>query len=110
MDVKYYLRRIFNKLHIGLPLTNVLNANNSQSCLLVYVQDPFFKINVNSSHQAYLQILELVKIMDELGYNVDVINYQSEKVLLTKQYDAVFDICVKEKPVYRKEYCLLHGQ
>lgn len=103
MDVKYYLRRIFNKLHIGLPLTNVLNANNSQSCLLVYVQDPFFKINVNSSHQAYLQILELVKIMDELGYNVDVINYQSEKVLLTKQYDAVFDICVKEKPVYRKK-------
>ena len=96
------IRKILHRLHIGLPLINVLDTDNAKNCLMVYVQEPFLQTNVNSIHQLFLQCIEIAKIMNNLGYNVDVINYYSKYVHFNKKYDAVFDICPGKKLVYRK--------
>ena len=83
--IKKILKRIFGKiflrkLHIFLYERNVVcrnvnNSNHAKSCLLLYVTSPFLNSdNVDAKkHQAFVQVVELAKILDDFGFNVVVI-------------------------------------
>lgn len=73
-------------------LENVNKTSHSKHCLLAYLRGPFLpQIRSRFAHQSHEQVRELAKILGELGYNVDVMNY-SAKPKLGKFYDLVIDI------------------
>ena len=79
---------------------NVNNTSYTKNCLVVYLNRPFKKNNYDHFHQNNIQIKVIAKLFGQLGYNVDAIDYRTTKIFLDKQYDAVFDICVREYSVY----------
>lgn len=79
---------------------NVNNTSYDKNCLICYIRSPF-ENGPDSSHQNEVQIIEIAKIFKDLHYNVDVIDYRSKRVFLTRKYDVIFDICVKHTPIYR---------
>lgn len=98
------LKRLIMKFLSVTGIKNVsINVNNSKhkkNCLISYIRTPFEEGPVNA-HQNAIQIIEIAKIMDALKYNVDVIDYRAKRVLFEKKYDALFEICIKKKPVYK---------
>lgn len=97
-----FIGRIAQFFNISNVVENVNLSSHNKNCLLVYIKTPFQQAD-DYSHQNNAQVRIIAKILDELEYNVDVIDYRSKHVFFKKEYDAVFDICVKNEPVY-KEY------
>ena len=89
-------RRIFG----GMYYKNVFNTKHSHDCLVLYVSAPFFNKQINDYHQNVRQVICIAKILDELGYNVDVADYTIKKLFTNTTYDLVFDVHIKEKNVY----------
>ena len=92
-------KKIMTVTGIGRVVTNVNNTNYNRNCLIRYINEPFEK-GSDDSHQNTVQVIEIAKLIGNLGYNVDVIDYISEYVVLKNKYDAVFDISVCKKPIY----------
>lgn len=102
MQMKYYLKQIYYFFTGKSVLQNVFHSAHSKNCLLLYLKEPFLQKEISIIHQNRWQIKEIARIIDSIGYNVDVVNYNDRIVWLSHQYDAVFDICVKDHPVYEK--------
>ena len=102
MKVRKFLHEVRNLLRGKSVLENVFNSNNEKNCLLLYVKAPFTQNEESAAHQNQWQTKEIARIITSLGYNVDVMDYQDDIVWLHKKYDAVFDICVRDHPVYEK--------
>jgi len=93
--------RLIRKLYIlffekNQICKNVNQSNFDKSCLLLYVIAPFLqkkKKNIYAKrHQAYIQVLELARIVGEFEYNVDVIQFDNFKAKINKNYDLVIDL------------------
>jgi hypothetical protein len=86
----------------GNVLSNVNQTSFSKSCLIVYITMPFTNKlpSLLSSHQNYFQVLEMAKVIGELGYNIDVIDYNAISPKLTKLYNLVIDLHPHDHPVY----------
>lgn len=96
-----FCERIFQRLKIGKILENVTKTEYKRNCLMVYITKPF-KEHLEMTHQNHEQAQIIARLISDRGYNVDVIDYDTKYVFLRKKYDAVFDICVKDRPVYKK--------
>lgn len=70
--------------------------------MLLYVKKPFETSEESAAHQNLWQTKEIARLINGLGYNVDVVDYRDDIVWLHKKYDAVFDICVRDNPIYEK--------
>jgi len=81
---------------------NVNNTSCRKNCLLLYLADPFRSGKNDRSHQNIFQSWEMVKVIGEFGYNVDVINFYDRNVALNKRYDMVVDIHPGFNRVYEK--------
>lgn len=72
---------------------NVNKTSYAKNCLLLYIVEPFRNPKKdNVSHQNYWQAKELTKIIGEMKYNVDVIQFSDRRAKLTKKYDLVIDL------------------
>lgn len=71
---------------------NVNNSNYKKNCLIIYVVAPFISTRFNASHQNLSQVVEMAKVIDRFGYNVDVVNYDNRNAQLTKYYDLLIDL------------------
>ncbi len=89
------------KLNHGV-IANVNNTKYTKTCLMIYITMPFINKShtLINSHQNYLQVLEMSRVLGEFGYNVDVIDYNAVNLRLTCLYDLVIDIHPYDKPVY----------
>ena len=95
-------REFIDTLRKMTPVCNVNQTNYAKNCLMMYITNPFTgKQNVDS-HQNVRQAREIARLIGELGYNVDVLQYDVRYARLNKKYDLVFDICAREKPIYSK--------
>jgi len=82
--VKNILRNTVNK-----PIFNFYNKNYSKKALLSYIVYPFKK-GIKNSHTNYFEATTWAKLLDELGYCVDIVHYNniSNKIKIEK-YDVV---------------------
>ena len=94
------IRKIKSKNGFRNIICNVNRTNYKKNCLICYIIAPFER-EPNSSHQNERQVLVIARLISEFGYNVDVIDYKSEHVIFNKKYDAIFDICVNDIPIYK---------
>ncbi len=87
-----FLARQKNKLFGFGFYENVNKTNYTKNCLLLYIIEPFRIDKINYRHQNYEQVKTLASLISELGYNVDVVNFNDYKVKLKKNYNLVIDI------------------
>ncbi|WP_026669524.1 glycosyltransferase [Butyrivibrio sp. AE3006] len=78
---------------------NVNRDNYDKNCLISYIKAPFGG-KQNWYHQNGMQVVEIARIIGALGYNVDVIDFNEENAHFDKMYDALFEIQIKEHPIY----------
>ena len=100
MRAKLLLKRILMGVGLEVVLNNIFSTRYNKNALIVYILDPFIYSNKSSVHQAFDQVRVIANLFSDFGYNVDIIDYRSNNVKLNKQYDAVFDICIKSNPIY----------
>ena len=98
--LKRLIKRIISATGFKNISINVNNSRHNKNCLISYIRNPFEE-GPDNTHQNVTQIIEIARIMDDLAYNVDVIDYRSKKVIFNKKYDVLFEICIKKNPVYR---------
>ena len=92
IDIRSRIRKIAHTMFRKNICENVNNADCHKHCLLLYVIEPFIYGDQMRSHQNVWQIRQLVKIIGEFGYNVDVLDYRDRKTELKKKYDLIIDI------------------
>ena len=100
---KKYLNKIYKRIKNVLGLNfveNVFGSSYNKRALLCYLTDPFTDNKLSDIHQNVWQIRTIAKILDELGYIIDVINYNEKYVKLKFEYDLVFDICPTSSSIY----------
>ena len=66
---------------------NHFKKNHPQNALLSYILTPFKKDSL--SHTNFYEAQSWVKILDELGYNVDIIDYRNTKIFDLSKYDLI---------------------
>lgn len=80
-------------------IANVFNTNFSRNALLAYVTTPFTD-GISASHQNQWSVYTLTQILMKMGYNVDVVEFNTKRTRYIKRYDMVIDISPKKAPVY----------
>lgn len=68
-------------------IKNVNGTNHDKYALLSYITVPFKKDSV--AHSNYFEAKSWAKILSELGYNVDVINYECNRNLDLSKYEII---------------------
>jgi hypothetical protein len=99
--LKYLCQRIIVAISgLNVVLYNICNTKYKKNALLVYILDPYIYDYKSNVHQAFEQVKVIAKTISECGYNVDLIDYRASKIKLNKCYDAVFDVRMKNNPIY----------
>lgn len=92
-----FLSRLYYKLYLffnkKIVLKDVMNDNKRKKCLLLYITEPFL-IGINDYHQNSWQVYELARLISELGYSIDVVDYDYNLEKFPNMYDLVVDINV----------------
>jgi glycosyltransferase involved in cell wall biosynthesis len=68
---------------------NVFKTQHAKVALVSYLSTPFSKIN-KSSHTNYFECKYAAKALSDLGYNVDVIDYDHHEKISFKNYDILY--------------------
>lgn len=68
-------------------IKNHFKRNHSRNALLSYILTPFKKDSL--SHTNFYEAQSWGKILDELGYNVDIIDYRNTKKIDLSKYDLI---------------------
>jgi len=90
--IKNFIKSIYLKLLIRNYHSNI--SNKAPKVLVSYLPFPLRWSSQDPrlwAHQNRLESIEIVKIFNELGYNVDVIFYQ-KKILKYKNYNVIFGL------------------
>ena len=82
---------------------NVNNSNHSSWALVSYIKAPFIvRRRQKDTHQNIWQVIELAKILDNYGFNVDAVDYNLKKsVKFRHKYDLLIEIEPKDSPIYQ---------
>lgn len=70
---------------------NVTHNHAQKACLLSYITYPFLFPFKPQPHQSHWQVQAIAKVLHDLGYRVDVVNYGAT-YQLKRNYDLVIDI------------------
>ncbi len=68
---------------------NVFKTKYSKVALVSYLSSPFSKNN-KSSHTNYFECKYAAKALSDLGYNVDVVDYDHHEKISFKNYDVLY--------------------
>lgn len=71
-------------------ISNYFNSNHTNNALLSYIIYPFDGA-IKHDHSNHIECFTIAEIMNELGYNVDIINWDNKTFLPTKNYQLVID-------------------
>ena len=82
------LRKIKKFLRENKVLKNIFKTNFDKTVLISYTVLPFF--NKKETHTNNAESKIIVRIFNELNYNVDVIQYTNQKKINYKKYDLIF--------------------
>jgi hypothetical protein len=89
-------------------INNIYNNKNlpvKGHALLMYISHPFFMNEKDPAFRSHINIpcsIMIVKVLNEIGYSVDAINWKDRKFNTKKQYDIV--IGIGEAFDYEKDY------
>lgn len=81
---------------------NYFGRNYEKNVLISYITSPFLNKDDFVSHTNRIEALTIAKVFDELKFNVDVINFDSDSYVDYEKYDLVFGF---EKPYENSFYC-----
>jgi glycosyltransferase involved in cell wall biosynthesis len=79
--------RLYEK--IFLHQKNVRGATSSRKALLSYLTAPFRKDDVHYSHQNWRQVRVIADVIDELGFQVDVVEYTTDADVSYADYELI---------------------
>ena len=88
--IKKYLPNFLKKIilsYLNKSIQNFYKTSYRQTALLSYIVMPFKKSSL--SHTNYYEVQSWAKILSELGYNVDIIHYESSKKIDLSKYDLI---------------------
>ena len=71
-------------------IENYYKTEYTKNALLSYLIDPFI-FEIQKNHSNYQECFIISEIMHELGYNVDIINWDNTTFIPKKKYDLVID-------------------
>lgn len=83
------VKKIVIQLSKNILLHNVNRTKYKKNALLIYITKPFVKKQENVSHPNYFRALIISKVLDELGYNVDVIYSEFTRNINMEKYNVV---------------------
>ncbi len=84
-------------------LNNIYNTSNGKKVLISYITHPFIDAN-NFTHQNHLTSHIIAEVFFELGYDVDVVDYQSNTIVAYDSYSVIFGMGKNyEKSFYSRD-------
>lgn len=87
---------------------NVFQTNYSKNCIIAYITSPFVN-GISNSHQGQKVVVNLAEDIKNLGFNVDIVDYNTERTKYTKEYDICIDFALADHPGYEnflKKNCI----
>jgi len=98
-DIFKYVHKKFKK-----PIKNYFKTNFKENVLISYITYPF-KNGINLRHTNQAEALEIAKVFNELGYNVDIVDYYYERNINYNKYSVIFGFGEPlEKSFYSRNY------
>lgn len=86
--VKYWLILLKSLMREKRFLKNVFSSSHKKTALLSYTVTPF--LTNNAHHSNAQEARAIAGVLDELGYNVDVIHYTNERKINYEKYGLIF--------------------
>lgn len=83
-DIFKYARKKFKR-----PIKNYFKTKFKENVLISYITSPF-KNGIHLRHTNQAEALEIAKVFNELGYNVDIVDYDFEGSLDYNKYSIIF--------------------
>lgn len=88
-DVIYRrLEALYSFYKRSVLVKNFHNTNHAKNVLISYIVGPF-KRGTSLTHTNKAESLQISQVFNELGYNVDVVNFDSNRVLDYSKYDVI---------------------
>ena len=87
-----YLRKapaIIKRDILKTPVINYFGTNYKRNILLSYITKPFRR-GPDLTHTNMVEAIEIAKILNELEYNVDIVDYDYEGYLDQSKYNVIF--------------------
>jgi glycosyltransferase involved in cell wall biosynthesis len=78
------------QMNEDIVIENVFKTGYTKSALLSYIIYPFLG-KIDNNHSNHRECFTIAEILNELGYNVDVINWSNASFIPSKKYDLVID-------------------
>jgi glycosyltransferase involved in cell wall biosynthesis len=101
-DIFRFVHKKFKK-----TIKNYFNTNFRENVLISYITYPF-KNGVNLGHTNNAEVFEIAKVFKELGYNIDIVDYDYESNLDYDKYSIIFGFGEPlEKSFYNKNHKIL---
>jgi glycosyltransferase involved in cell wall biosynthesis len=89
--LKKYLPTLFKRVLINYThnkiIKNYYRKSHSRNALLSYIVIPFMEDSL--SHTNFFEAQTWAKILDELGYNIDIVDYRNTKEIDLLKYDLI---------------------
>lgn len=73
-----------------IVIENYFDSNHNKNALLSYIVYPFIS-DFLPNHSNYQECYAIAEALDELGYNVDIINWDNISFIPIKKYNLVID-------------------
>jgi len=83
-DIFRFVHKKFKK-----PIKNYFKTNFKENVLISYITYPF-KNGISLRHTNYAEAFEIAKVFKELGYNIDIVDYDYESNLDYDKYSIIF--------------------
>jgi len=83
-DIFKYVHNKFKK-----PIKNYFKTSFRENVLISYITEPF-KNGINLRHTNQAEALEIAKVFNELGYNIDIVDFRYEGNLNYDKYSVIF--------------------
>ena len=84
-------------------ISNYFRKNHQKHALLSYILTPFKKDSL--SHTNFYEAQSWAKILDELGFNVDIIDYRNSKEIDLLKYDLICGFGDIFQQYFESSYC-----
>lgn len=89
--IKAYSKRIFTSFAKYVVLKHVNHSQFEKKCLLIYITKPFVKYT-KASHPNYYEAKAIVSVLNNLGYDIDVVFFSNEKFNKFEKYDLIIGL------------------
>lgn len=115
MNIKRSIAKRVNKIfgsrqvtQLNKPIENLFNTNYGKRVLISYIMAPFKSVN-SFVHQNYLTSHIVAECFSELGYDIDIIDFQGDFDINYDAYSVIFGFGINfERSFYSKNRNIPH--